>query len=78
MIDAPQVVNGVVSGVALMVVALVPGLFQNMVDGVRRIEGVLGMRAGFAVRDGEPVGQPQWLAGVGAALIVFSVCAYLS
>jgi hypothetical protein len=76
MIDAPQVVNGVVSGIALMVVALVPGLFQDMVDGVMRAQSLIGLRAGMPMIAGPAVAQPKWLAAVGAGLVVFSVCAF--
>lgn len=75
-----DVVVGVVTGCALIVFALVPGLFHALTEGVRNFANsmVSPFAAGPAPKTGyENVHGPLWLAGLGAALIALSVLGYV-
>lgn len=77
MIGRYQVMIGVVSGCILIVFGLVPGLFQDLADGVRRYSD--SFTAGFPTspRLYTPIRRPRWLAGLGFLLIVLTIVAYL-
>ena len=76
-----EVMIGVLTGCVLIVVGLVPGLFRGLTEGVRNI--VDSVSSGLPISrplsaEYEELQAPRWLAGLGAALIVLSVLAYLS
>ena len=85
MIELSQVVVGLVCGCALIVFGLMPGLFQELFQALE--EGIGNFRdslsSSFATPPRQdlqmgPIRQRIWLAGLGAALIVTTVLAYLS
>ena len=76
MIDLGHLVMAVCAGIVLIVFGLVPGLFQDLVQGIRNFENSLTSRyRSAAVPD--DVGQPAGLAVVGAIIIAAAVVAYL-
>jgi len=75
-----DVVVGVVTGCALIVFALVPGLFHGLTEGVRNFAN--SMFSPFATGPAPETGYenahgPLWLAGLGIALIMLSVLGYI-
>lgn len=69
----------VVSGGVLMLLGLVPGLFQGLTDGIRSVDDLLSSRRPMGMpfrRESEKLVQPTWLAGLGATLIVLAMLGY--
>jgi hypothetical protein len=77
-IDPRQLVLGISIGLALIVCGLVPGLFQQVSDGVRNAIHHASAPFLAPARTREEVRQPAWLATVGAAFIAAAVLAYFS
>ena len=83
-IHLKQAVIGVLMGSVLLVLGLVPGLFQGLAEGVRNAleyfqnGNLLSPR--FQVHPGEQsqFGKPRWLAVIGAALIAGTLLTYYS
>jgi len=75
--DFNHLVTGVCMGAVLILLGLVPGLFQLLVDGTHKWLNVLSSGLISSSSD-EKVAQPVWLAIAGAALIGLSVISYLS
>ena len=77
-----QLMNGVLAGAILIVFGAVPGLFQQLVDGLQ--DGIQDFASRMSSQfpgppcQHEQLPQPRWLAGLGAALIAATVLAYLS
>jgi len=65
-------------GALLIVLGLVPGLFQRLVNGVQNSIKLFSEQLGWA----RPIGrvearrQPTWLAGFGAAMLLIGVLGY--
>jgi hypothetical protein len=68
MIGPDQVVNGVTMGLILVLLGLVPGLYQAIEDGIANCASMLSFRFAFLTRSRE-FKQPRWFAAVGAVLI---------
>lgn len=80
-----DVVIGVIAGCVLIVFGLVPGLFHGLVQGLT--EGIRNFHDSVFFQlpmsstrhtEYDKLPRPIWLAGLGAALIVLSVLAYVS
>ncbi len=69
---------GVVSGAFLIAIALIPGLFQGVVEGVHNYVSFWSSEFRTRSRPMDTVDQPRWLAGLGALLITLTVLAYFS
>jgi hypothetical protein len=76
MIDSNSLGLGVFSGVVLIVVGLVPGLFQSLVNGAFSIASSLSDFSYESSTENE-IRQPIWLAGAGVTVILLTVLAYL-
>jgi hypothetical protein len=64
------------TGALLIVLGLVPGLFQGLTDGVRNaLESFSSPLRSRLNGDGR-IREPRWLAGVGIALIAAAMLAY--
>ncbi len=76
-----EVIVGVLTGSVLIVFGLVPGIFQGLTDGTQNYLDLFSSRllmrpprhAGY-----NRVERPIWLAGLGVALIVLILLAYMS
>jgi hypothetical protein len=71
----------IVIGAVLIVVGLVPGLFDRVEDGVQSVSGLFYSR--FPIRvphqtDYQRLPRPLWLSALGLALILFSLVAYVA
>lgn len=66
--------TGVLIGAAMIIIGAVPGLFEGLVMGVRNFEGSIRPTP---PESGSIPCAPRWIAPAGAALGVFTVCAYL-
>jgi hypothetical protein len=77
-IDLPQLMVGAVSGAFLILLSFIPGLFQQFVDGVHNWLSLWSSDTRIPVRAATAVYQPVWLAPVGVALVILSVCAFYS
>jgi hypothetical protein len=75
MIGPDQVVNGVTIGLILMLLGLVPGLYQALEDGIANCASLLSLRSPFFTRS-RAFKQPRWFAAVGAFLILLTFLAY--
>jgi hypothetical protein len=76
MIGSDQVVNGVTIGLILMLLGLVPGLYQALEDGIANCASLLSFQFAFLSRSRGEFKQPRWFAGVGAFLILLTFLAY--
>lgn len=77
----PEVMTGVLSGCVLIALGLVPGLFRNLVEGVRNLCDSVSSGAPVSPprqTEGDTLQRPIWLAGIGALLITLTVLTYLS
>jgi hypothetical protein len=77
MIGPDQVVNGVTMGLIMVLVGLIPGLYQAIEDGIVRCASLLAIRSAFFTRSRE-FKQPRWFAAVGLILILVTLFAYVS
>lgn len=75
MIGPDQVVNGVTMGVIMVLLGLVPGLYQAIEDGIVNCASLLSIRSAFFSRSRE-FKQPRWFAAVGTILIAITLLAY--
>jgi hypothetical protein len=78
MIGPTQVMIGVLAGCVLILFGIMPGLFQSLVEGVQTSGALLRDPLARRPTIPEPIQQPVWLAGLGAALIIFTLLAHLS
>jgi hypothetical protein len=76
--DRHSITLGLMMGLLLFAIGLVPGLAHSLMQ--RFAEGLRNFRDGYPHPriDDESKSQSGWTAAAGAALIVLSVCAYLS
>jgi hypothetical protein len=75
MIEPRDVVIGVTCGLVAIAFGLIPGLFQNLADGVRTFGDALrGSQSNHVM----PMEQPTGLAILGAALMALTIGAYLT
>jgi hypothetical protein len=82
MICAAQFVNGIWMGTVLIALGLIPGLFQNLTDSLRKITG-LSFPAPIPTRwqtqmQKVPLKQQPWLVTLGVAIIATTVILYLA
>ena len=77
----PNVIAGLISGGALLLFGLSPGLFRNLTEGVLNfrdsLSGLYG-RPPLRRTEVESVERPIGLAVLGALMIAFSVYAYFA
>ena len=59
----------------MMLLGLVPGLYQAIEDGIANCASLLSVRSAFFTRSRE-FKQPRWFAAVGAVLITLTLLAY--
>jgi hypothetical protein len=71
-----QVVIGLSAGFVLILLGLVPGLFQGLVEGVRNFSDALCSRFPSPSCSYARIYQPRWLGLLGAALIAATLLAY--
>ena len=70
---------GILTGCALIVFGLVPGLLQALAEGVRNFSNSIFSPFAAGPAHGteyENIHRPVWLAGLGVALIVLSALGY--
>jgi hypothetical protein len=85
-IDSNQFVNGLWMGTILLVLGLIPGLLDRMIQGLIDAAAAAQfrfphpVRARFLVDRAAPAPFPhrRWLAGAGIALIVLTAFAYIA
>jgi len=78
-INPHTLVTGVLMGTVLILVGFIPGLFSNLIEGVRRASEQFTSRQPGAMPFGsEGHQQPAWLAVVGTGLILTSILAYVT
>jgi hypothetical protein len=75
MIGPNQAVNGITIGLILVLLGLIPGLYQAIEDGIVRCAALLPLRLAFLARSRE-FKQPRWFAAVGVVLILLTLLAY--
>ncbi len=84
MIGLSQLMIGLLAGAFLIVLGIVPGFFQSIVDGFLNSVNLFSLQFLGSTRfPGPPrlheeFPRPRWLAGLGALLITLAVLAYLS
>ena len=86
MIDSGQFVNGLWMGIVLIVLGLVPGLLDKMINGLSDAARTISLRFPHPLRAPVPSRDPavssfphrRWLAAAGLALIALSLLAYVS
>lgn len=84
MIGLRELIIGVLAGAFLIVLGVVPGFFQSIVDGFLNSVNLFSIRflgsTRFPgpLRQHEEFPQPRWLAGLGALLITLTALAHLS
>ncbi len=78
MIGTDQVVNGVWVAAVLLLLGLVPGLYQSLLDGISKASDLVAVRI-FTPRISPQarINQPYWLAGMGVAVLLLTFLAYL-
>lgn len=83
-IDSSQFVNGLWMGTILLVLGLIPGLLDRMIQGLidagaaTRFLFTHPLRMRFADRaTPAPFPHRRWLAAAGMALVALSICAYI-
>jgi hypothetical protein len=76
MIGPDQVVSGVVAGLILILLRLVPGLIQSLVDGLTNCASLFSSRYAFLRHSRVEIPQPRWFAVVGVGIIVVTFAAY--
>lgn len=77
MIGSDQLANGIAMGLILIVLGLVPGLYQALEDGLVRCASLLPIRSPFLARS-RTFQQPRWFAAVGVILILLTMLAYVT
>lgn len=78
MIGTDQVINGVWVGTVLLLLGLVPGLYQSLVNGMRGMSTLIAVRVAFPrISSKEKIEQPYWFAAVGAVVLLITCAAYL-
>jgi hypothetical protein len=77
MIGQDQVVNGVTVGLMMLLLGLVPGLYQALEDGIANCATLFSIRSPLLTRSRE-FKQPRWFAGVGVILILLTFLAYFT
>jgi hypothetical protein len=65
-------------GSVLIVFGLVPGLFQELAEGVRDFGDRLSSRFPGPSRPHAQFNQPRWLAAIGVAVIAATLLAYFA
>lgn len=83
MIGPAQFVNGIWMGVVLIALGLLPGLFENLADALRKFTGLVFSPAPIPSRLGTrpqrvPLKQQPWLAALGAAIIAATFILYFA
>ena len=78
MITLKQVMIGVVSGGVLVMFGLVPGLLQGLGEAIYNFRDLLSSLFPSQPHRYDPIRQSRLLAGLGLALIVATLLAYIS
>jgi hypothetical protein len=76
-INSNQLVNGITVACVFIVLGLVPGLCQQLADGLSNIAVRLRFRLPSFARPFERFEQPSWFALVGATLLGITILLYL-
>lgn len=78
MIGTDQVINGVWVGTVLLMLGLVPGLYQSLIDGMRSMSTLIAVRIAFPrLSSREKIQQPYWFAAAGSVVLLITFAAYL-
>jgi hypothetical protein len=85
-IDSSQFVNGIWMGTILLVLGLIPGLLDRMIQGMLDAAAAVSLRFPHPARvrffadrtTPAPFPHRQWLTAAGMALIAFTVFAYIA
>ena len=75
-IGLQQLMIGVVCGAFLIVIGLIPGLFQGLVEGIQNSISLWSSEFRGRSQPVDTVDQPTWLAGVGAVMVALTVVVY--
>lgn len=78
MIGTDQVINGVWVGTVLLLLGIVPGLYESLVDGMRSMSKLIAVQIAFPrMASRERIEQPYWFAAAGVAVLLITFAAYL-
>lgn len=80
MIGIDQVTNGISIATVLLILGLVPGLFQALVHGLRNVSNLVALRISLPVpylQSKDQVDQPYWFAAAGMLVLLITCIAYL-
>ncbi len=83
MIGPGQFVNGIWMGIVLIALGLLPGLFEDLADALRKITGLMFSPVPIPSRlrtqtQRVPLKQQPWLAALGGAIIATTFILYFS
>ena len=76
MLSFNQFMTGVVMGLILIIIGLVPGLLDKWAEALSNIAETILYRAPLSARDRTAFGEQRWLAAMGMALIALSLFLY--
>jgi hypothetical protein len=78
MIGTDQVVNGMWVSAILILLGLVPGLYQSIVSGISNASNLIPLQVAFSrTHAKDKIAQPRWLAAVGGAVLLMTFSAYI-
>jgi hypothetical protein len=78
MIGTDQVVNGMWVSAILILLGLVPGLYQSIISGISNASNLIPLQVAFTrMHMMDEVSQPRWFAAVGGAILLITFAAYL-
>jgi hypothetical protein len=75
-IDLNQFTNGIFMGFVLISLGLVPGLYQNLAEGLLKFGNFAHSRLPVPIRTRTQFPQPRWFAPLGALVLVASIVAF--
>ena len=78
MIGTNQVVNGLWMGTILILLGLVPGLYQALGDGIAGFAHLLTFRHAFPSPQTATFDQPRWLVASGLLVMAATFLAYFA
>lgn len=78
MIGTDQVVNGVWVATVLLLLGLVPGLYQTLLDEISKSSNLVAIRTSIPRSSSKKqIAQPYWLAAAGMVVLLITCLAYL-
>jgi len=78
MIVTDQVVNGIWVSAILILLGLIPGLYQCIISGISNASNLIPLQVAFTrTHLKNKVSQPRWFAAAGGAILLITFAAYL-